>query len=170
MRIRILWSLVVCLSAASCASPPPDDHSPLEGAWRFASLETVSASGETTLVPVYENLLLFTARHYSLAFSRGDSPSPAYVDAWNPTQDEAAVRMTAIVVNTGTYETSGSSLTTSPLFALVPSYVGGIAEYEFSISGDTLTLRTVRAVSADGVILPRIEAGEYNIHKLVRIE
>jgi hypothetical protein len=170
MQRQFLWGLVVLLSATSCVSPPPDARSPLEGAWRFSSLETVSANGETTQVPVYENLLLFTARHYSLAFSRGDSQSPAYVDTWNPTQDEAAARVAAIVVNTGTYETSGSNLTTSPFFALVPSYIGGRAEFEFSISGDTLTMRNVRITSADGVILPGIEAGRHDIYKLVRIE
>jgi hypothetical protein len=72
-------------------------------------------------------------------------------------------------VNSGRYEVSGSTLTTHPLFALVPSYVGGSAEYELSLSGDTLTLRVMNVTSSEGVQLPLIAQGSSDVYTLVRL-
>jgi hypothetical protein len=170
MQRRVVLGFVALLGAITCVATAPDNRSPLEGAWRFAVLETVSEDGEATSVPVHENLLLFTGHHYSLAFSRGETQSLPFASTWVPTDEEAVGRVAAIVVNTGTYEISGATLTTSPLFALVPSYVGGRADFEFSISGDTLTMRVVNAVSVDGVQLPVIADGQHDVYTLTRIE
>ena len=74
--------------------------------------------------------MLFTARHYSIARSTGEEPMAPYTERWTPTETEQLARMNSIVVNAGTYEATPSSFVTRPLFALVPGFVGGTAEYE----------------------------------------
>ncbi|MCG6955077.1 MAG: lipocalin-like domain-containing protein [Gemmatimonadetes bacterium] len=170
MRHRNMLGIFAILGATACASQPAAERSPLEGAWRFSGLETVSASGDVTETPVYENLLLFTGHHYSLAFSRGETKSPPFADTWVPNDEEAVARLAAIVVNTGTYEVAGTNVTTTPVFAIVPSYIGGRADFEFSISGDTLTMTLLRVASVDGVPLPAMAEGAHDVYTLVRVE
>jgi len=169
MHFRLFPILLAVVSAAACNSAQAPPTSPVEGAWRFSQLQSISAEGETTTVPTHESMLLFSSGHYSIAFSRGDTKIPPYGGVWAPTDAEAVARMASIVVNSGSYEISGSSLTTRPIFALVPSYIGGRTEYEFSLSGDTLTLRVVDVVSADGVQLPLIAQGSRDVYTLVRL-
>jgi hypothetical protein len=73
-------------------------------------------------------------------------------------------------MNTGTYEISGSTLTTRPVFALVPSFIGGHAEQQFSLDGNTLTLTVVNVESADGVQVPAMAAGGRAIYTLERVD
>jgi hypothetical protein len=73
-------------------------------------------------------------------------------------------------VNTGTYEVTGTNVTTTPVFAIVPSYIGGRADFEFSISGDTLTMTLLRVASVDGVPLPAMAEGAHDVYTLVRVE
>ena len=169
MRFKLFLILTAVLPAWACNSAPATPVSPVEGAWRFSQLQRVSADGETTTIPTQESMVLFSGGHYSIAFSSGDSGVPPYAETWAPTEEEAVARMASIVVNSGTYQISGSTLTTHPLFALVPSYVGGRAEYELSLSGETLTLRVMNVVSADGVQLPLIAQGSTDVYMLVRL-
>ena len=74
-----------------------------------------------------------------------------------------------MTVNAGTYEVTGSTATLRPLFALVPEFVGGSAEHEYELSGDTLTLRWGRTLAADGVESAFSAAGEWWELTLVRI-
>jgi len=169
MRSKLFLILAAVVSVSACGSAPATPASPVEGAWRFSQLQRVSADGETTTIPVQESMILFSGGHYSIAFSSGDSRVPPYAEVWAPTEEEVLARMASIVVNSGAYEISGSTLTTHPIFALVPSYIGGRAEYEFSLSGDTLTLRVMNIVSADGVQLPLITQGSSDVYTLVRL-
>ncbi len=176
-RSFVLLVLLLFLGVAACQQQAPleqaipePETAPLEGAWRFVGGQTVAASGETTEVTIHESLMLFTAGHYSIARSAGEERIPPYAERWSPTDTEQLARMNSIVVNAGTYEATESSLVTRPLFALVPEFVGGTAEYEYELSGDTLTLTTTNIVSADDVQLPLIANGGRDIYTLERIE
>ena len=169
--------LLLFLATAACQpqapveqAVPQPERAPLEGAWRFVGGESISASGETTAVSMQESVMLFTARHYSIARSTGEERTAPYAERWTPTDPEQLARMNSIIVNAGTYEATPSSLVTRPLFALVPEFVGGTAEYEYELSGDTLTLTTTNIVSADGIQVPFLAEGGRETLRLERIE
>jgi len=169
--------LALSLLFLACQAPPPPEQdavpeptTALEGAWHMVAIQDVSATGDTTDVPVYENLILFAGHHYSIAFSRGDHRSEYWAERWNATDDELLDRFHLITVNTGTYELTDATLVTHPMFALVPEFVGGTAEYGVVLTGDQLTLNSSSVVSVDGVQNPQIAEGGYRIHRLERIE
>ncbi len=135
-------------------TPPPQAAQatgPLEGAWSLTGLEEVAADGTRTVLTPQESLFLFAGGHYSMAYAVGEQRSPFYADRFNPTDAESLARMNSMTVNAGTFEIQGTRVIVRPMVARVPEFVGGRAEHEFTVSGDTLTLRWERTVSADGV-------------------
>ena len=148
--MNLVAPLLVVLGA--CAAPAvPDDTGPFEGAWRLTSMVNVAADGTRTDFTPQESLFLFRGAHYSMAFAYAEQPSAPYAVAFTPTDEESLARFGSMTVNTGTYEVTGSTAILRPLFALVPEFVGGSAEHEYELSGDTLTLRWGRTLAADGV-------------------
>jgi len=142
----------------------------VEGAWRIASLQAVSATGEVSELPIQESLMLFFDGYYSNAFSRHESPSPYFTDRFNPTEEERIARLSELTVNTGTYELGSGTLTLRPMFALTPEFIGGAAEFEYQLSGDQLTLTQRNVVSVDGVQSQVFAAGEGRVFHLQRIQ
>ncbi len=170
--------LLAGLSLALASCQPPDraddssqatETSPVEGAWRVTAIQEVSADGEVTETPTYESLVLFADGYYSIAFSLGDAPSQFFAERWAATEEESSARFQNIIVNTGTYELTGSSVVTEPLFALVPEFIGGVATYDVSVVGDELTLTAVNIVSDDGVQLPIFVQGGQWVLQLARM-
>jgi len=143
--------------------------SPLEGAWRLVARHVIAADGTTTDDTPQENLFLFTENHYSIAYASGDERFPLFSERWNPTETEKADRFSSMVVNTGTYELTGSKLVTRPLFALVPGYINGEAEIDYELSGDTLTLTYVNIVSSEGVQISYFAEGNKSLLRLIRL-
>ena len=146
--------------ATACSGPPAGaadgvvaTASPIEGAWRIVRIERVSPEGVAEEIPVFESHVLYGDGHYSSAFASGEEPRP-YADVWPSTDAEKITRMQAMTVNSGTYEVTGSVVRHRPLFALVPSFVGGWAESEFEVTGDTLRLSVLRTQSVEGVAVP----------------
>ena len=74
-----------------------------------------------------------------------------------PTPEEMVAQYESIIVNTGTYEITGSTVTFRPVIAKSPGFVGGQATAELQITGDALTLTFQSIVSADGTSPPRVE-------------
>ena len=62
----------------------------------------------------------------------------------------------SIIVNTGTYETSGSTVTFRPILAKSPGFVGGSSTATFTVEGNTLTLEWLTVESSDGVSAPDV--------------
>ncbi len=166
-RLTLVASLVVL---GACAAPAvQDDTDPLEGAWQLTGLAQVSAEGTRTDLTHQESLFLFRGGHYSMAYAFGEERSPAYGERFTPTDEESLARFGSMTVNAGTYEVTGSTATLRPLFALVPEFVGGSAEHEYELSGDTLTLRWGRTLAADGVESAFSAGGSWTELTLVRI-
>ena len=148
----MLVSLSVLL--VGCEAQPAADLSPVEGAWRLTALVNIAPDGARTDVTPQESLIFFGRDYYSMAYAFGDQRSPYYAERFNPTDEESLARMKSMTVNTGTYEVEGSKLLLRPLVARVPEFVNGLAEHEYTVSGDTLTLIWGRTVSEDGIEAP----------------
>ncbi len=152
-RLKVVASLLVLL--VGCEAPAQSDSAgPLEGAWRLTSQVDVAVDGTRTDNTPQESLFLFRGDHYSMAFAYGAEPSPPYTERFTPSDEESVARFSSMTVNTGTYEVSGSTVTFRPLFALVPEFVGGFAEHDYELSGNTLRLTWRRTVAFDGVEAP----------------
>ena len=128
------WALASAQSAPS-----------LQGAWRVTEIVVTGAAAATTSSP-QPGLYVFTRQHYSIVTVNGttarkagaapkdpakltDAEKVAQYELWNP-----------FTANSGTYQVSGSTLTTRPLVAKNPGVMGATQTREFKIDGNTLTL------------------------------
>ncbi len=177
MHPRRFLALPAALFLAACQPQVAQEDSPgepsppsVEGAWNLVGLELVSADGEVTQVPTYENLVLFTGGYYSMAFSRGDHRSPFFSERWGATEEEQLDRWSLIIVNAGTYEMTESELITHPLFALVPEFVGGSARHAYVVTEDEFVLTVTGIVSADGIENPQFTDGSTWVYRMERID
>ena len=99
----------------------------------------------------------------------GCKQSARWAFSWRPTDEERAAAFSSIIVNAGTYSITDSTLTTFPIVAKTPEFIGGTAIYDYSISGDTLRVEMTDALSRDGVRDPGV--GRISIPMtLVRVE
>ncbi len=160
-------------SASSAQTSTDDDQreNVLEGVWRIDQAQTVDSTGQTTNDYPQTNVVIFTAGHYSFVWTFGSETRPLAAERWNPTDAEKIEAYNSIIVNTGTYELTGSTLVTRPIAAKSQEYVGGgYSDYEYRVEGDTLYLTGTSLVSFDGVGLDFYSGGGRDNYTLVRIE
>ncbi len=154
--------LVALVSTASCGkAPTPAEPSapvnPLLGVWSMTAM--TSGSGGATIDPSQPGLFIFTEGYYSEVTSLGADPRPASAAGFNPTSEEKVAQYDTIIVNAGTYEADGSTITFRPMVAKSPEFIGGHSTMDFQINGDALTLTVRSVVAADEVSAPPDSAG-----------
>ncbi len=93
-------------------------------------------------------LVIFTPRHYSLAWAR--APLPAVRRPWSPTAEEELDCLSSLAFDTGAWELEGSRLVTRPTLASTLALNGGRASWRWRVHADTLWLTQDEAVSAAG--------------------
>ena len=131
--VLILSALAVTLSGQS--SPAA---SPLVGAWRVAEIADGNGPPITSPQP---GLYVFTRQHYSFSRINGTRPLPAYPSNDKATDADKVAVFNALYLNTGTYTVTGNTLATKAMVAKSAFAIGGAGnQYEFAISGNTLTL------------------------------
>ena len=105
----------------------------------------VDADGNVNDEPL-PALYVFTPTHYSVMIGSGDVPRATY-EGENITDAEKIGAYDSIIANSGRYEIDGNTLKTRAYVAKDPNYMGGWPEnevnYEFSVDGDTLTIRNL---------------------------
>jgi hypothetical protein len=117
-------------------------------------MTAISGDGRATIDPSQPGLVIFTEGYYSAVYSLGAEPRPLSAAGFNPTSEEMAAQYDTIIVNTGTYEASGSTITLRPMVAKSPEFIGGHSTMDYQINGDTLTLSVTSTVDADGASPP----------------
>jgi len=172
LRLRAVATILAVLICVSCnQSPaPPEATAPpenaLQGVWRMESIESTDEAGNATAFQAQPGQLIFTDSHYSMVYVPDESPRVPSAKHWEPTDAERLAHYQSIIVNSGTYEMSGSRITVRPIIARAPEFVGGHETLEFGLDGDLLTLRTVELVSGGGVA----NTGAADTMKLRRVE
>ena len=83
------------------------------------------SDGGATIDPAQPGVFIFTDEHYSAVYSLGAEPRLLSAAAFSPTSEEKAAQYDTIIVNTGTYEVSGSTITFHPMVAKSPEFIGG---------------------------------------------
>jgi len=163
MQVR-LGALTVGLAlfvvgvATSCGQAPetepatPTSTNPLQGVWSVTAIDP--GDGSAVIDPSQPGLYIFARGYYSAVFAREAKARVPAATAFSPTPEEMVAQYESIIVNTGTYEISGSTVTFRPIIAKSPGFVGGQSTSEFETSGDVLTLRETSTVAADGTAAP----------------
>jgi hypothetical protein len=86
----------------------------------------------------------------------GREPRRGSAKTWFPTYDEKVRDFETIIVNSGTYDLTDTTLTIRPAIAKTPEYVGGSGVFEYRIEADTLWLDNVDIHSSDGTQDPYV--------------
>lgn len=173
----VLFGLV---SAAAVASAQVDrqvpdtqaaiqSSSPLAGSWEMIEIAVISARGESRYPDPAPGLFIFGGGYYSMVWMPLTEVPGDFAEIWRPTEEEKAAAFSSIIVNSGTYTWTDSTITTVPLVAKTPEFIGGSATYAYSISGDTLRIEMTDTVSRDGVRDPGVGAFSMPL-TLVRVE
>lgn len=161
-------SLLVLSGVMGCQQTPATQATSttneLVGAWSLRAVDP--GDGSAVIEPSQPGQFIFTDRHYSAVFSPARDVREKSVIAFQPTADEMVAQYQSIIVNAGTYEISGSTVTFRPIIAKSPGFVGGHQTSTFTLRGDTLILSAAAVVAADGVAAPNV-GGSLT---LVRIE
>jgi len=145
-RISTRIAIALCFLGGTAVATPLLAQSELNGVWSIAEVSGHNAEGDWEWNPVQPSLYIFMDGYYSMAQVNGSEPRPLMPDGttWdNMTEDQLrSVCSTAVFsANSGTYEVSGSSLTTRPMVAKWPNFMeGGSASYTYSMETDMLTL------------------------------
>lgn len=124
----------------------------IEGAWKVTERSLKSPDTSWTDTNPQPSLYIFSKQHYSIMFVpsgsdgtsqprelvSGDQPVLGSVD---PTDAEKLAAFDSIIANSGTYEVSGSTVTTRPTVAKSPNFMsGGSLTFTYELEGDTLQL------------------------------
>jgi hypothetical protein len=135
MKMKMILVALVVVVAATVSGQQPS--TPLVGAWRVTEL--TDANG--TIANPQPGLYVFAKQHYSFVRIQGTRPLPDYPSNDKATDADKVAVFNALYMNTGTYSVSGNRLSTVAMVAKSKFAIGGSGnQYDFSISGNTLTL------------------------------
>ncbi len=142
---------------------------PVEGVWRLSVVHLAGPDGETVDTHPLAGLYTFMREHYSIVRMLGSQLPPHNARLWYPSMAEKAQQHDAIIVNAGTYEINDTILTTYPMAAKTPEFIGGRTVYVWKAVADSLWLTTLDIRSRDDVQDPFVT--DYRlVIKLVRAE
>ena len=130
----VLLALLVFVATVSGQTPAPKN--PLIGAWQVTEIDNPNQPPITNL---RASLYVFSDRYYN--FARVSRPLPPYPSNDKATEADKAAVFDALYLNAGSYTVSGKTLTTKVTVAKSGFVMEGPgAQYEFSVSGNTLVL------------------------------
>ncbi len=154
MRIRIaaFFGLAMFVLNYATLATPLCAQTELNGAWTYVEVSGHTSEGDWEWKPVQPSLYLFMDGHYSIMYVMGSESRPLMADDATRegiTDEQMRSIFMPFVANSGTYQVTGSTLTTKPTVALWPNFMeGGSAEFRYAIENGMLILR--RSNEAEG--------------------
>ena len=134
-------SLAVLLMLVMFPEAVSAEKGPLEGAWKIVEVSHTSPDTSWTWSDPRPSLFIFGRGHYSMMFVWGTEPRALFADRSNSTDEEKLAAYGSFVANSGTYEVTGSAVTTRPIVAKNPNFMSGeYLTYEFVVQDDSLLL------------------------------
>lgn len=128
------------------------------GVWQVREIARQDVARSHVEYPL-PSVFIFTEHHYSMMWLPSVESQKSFAERWNPTDQEKIERFNSLIVNAGTYQVEGSTLTAHPVVARMPDFVGGTLICEFRIEKDTLWLKFVDEYSFDKVQAPWVKDG-----------
>ena len=123
----------------------------IEGIWRITKITTTTSQGDNTNPQLLPSMYVFTKKHYSIIWMPGRELQKNYAKRWQPTSEEKVQSYNSIIVNAGTYSIEENVITTKPVIAKTPDFIGGYAKFEYEVEGNVLKLTRIDTMSNDGI-------------------
>lgn len=139
------------------------------GVWQVKETARQNTSSSHADKPL-PSIFIFTEHHYSMMWVPSVESQQPFEERWNPADAEKVERFNSLIVNAGTYEIKGSTLTAHPVVARIPDFVGGKLICEYRIENKTMWLKFLDEYSFDGVQAPWVASGSGLVLILERIE
>jgi hypothetical protein len=149
-RYFIFFLLALSLFAVLQAQNPPAN--PLQGVWKVVQIQLAVSGKEYINAGPQPGMMIFTKEYYSMVWMPQEKKQPDNATVWQPTDTEKIQQFNSLIVNSGNYTLSDSLLTTFPIVAKTPEFIGGKASYHWSINQDTLQLIVREIYSRNGVL------------------
>lgn len=169
---RAVTVLFIAIALATIVMAQGGARGPLEGVWKVTEEVVTGASASSTANP-QPGLFIFTRTHYSMLRVARTQPR-ALFKAVDPTNEEKIAAYDTFTANSGTYEVTGTTLTTRPMVAKNPNFMaGGFDKYQFRVDGNTLWL-TSKSTDINMRLADRLVPGSGPVsetrRKLIRVE
>lgn len=164
------WHLILfAFLIFSCQQPVFRPPNSLEGVWKVIHIRSVWGGNENVNAAPQPGLAIFTKRHYSMVWIPTAQSRKPSAKRWFPTDGEKIHDFNTVIVNSGTYGLKDSILTTYPVVAKTPEFMGGWAAFNCRVSGDSLWLTGTDIFSCDNVRDPGVDQVRTTI-QFVRVE
>ena len=137
-------TIVIFLSGISLATFAQAQGS-LDGAWQVQEVMINGGQNPGTNATPQPSLYLFTDQYYSIMYVPGAEPRAAAPGDDGFSDEETIASFNSFIANSGSYESSGSSITMHPIVARVPDVMGITIEVEYQLNGETLVLTGTNA-------------------------
>ena len=167
--VLLVLFLLAMTGCSQYMTDVPETRGPLEGSWVMTEIAVISERGENTYPDPAPGLFIFDKSYYSMVWMPLTEIPPDFEEIWRPTEEEKAGAYSSIVVNSGTYTYTDTTVTTVPSVAKTPEFIDGHAVYTYRVEGDTLWMEMTDTVSRDGVQDPGVGLFRMPL-KLVRVE
>ena len=145
--------LVVLLIVACQQSPAEPEPGPLEGGWKSVEISGSGPDTSWTITSPQPSLYIFAKQHYGIMYATGSKPRALFNEsaAQGGTDAEKVAAYDSFVANSGTYETTESTITTRPIVAKWPNFMTGeeSVTFEYRTEGDSLWLTLQQASFLD---------------------
>jgi hypothetical protein len=145
---RILSIVLPFVLLSAIAFPQSNGSNPLIGVWKVTEIDGVTTQ---------PGLVVFTKSHYSLIPLEGAKPQVRLPDGGGSDVQKAQL-FDMLAANAGRYDISGSKLIRHPLVAKSPNVRTGFSNFDFRISGNTLTLSGINLL------------GHQMMYRMVKVE
>ena len=125
----------------------------LQGTWKTVEIANTLPDSSWTDENPLPGLFIFGKNHYSIMHAVGNPPRKLFADDRNRTDAETVAAYESFWANSGTYEISGSTITTRTIVAKNPNRMAEnrTVEIKYKLDGDTLWLTFSRRSGGTGV-------------------
>jgi len=141
-KIVISFLLIVLIGCSNNQEISQKAKTSLKGAWTIDKTTWISKDTSVTLIPKNKGYLLITNGNYSIAWSSVERRIP-FKSLSNPTQEETITGFQSIVFNSGYYNITDSTFTTTAKLAKVPGFEGGKQFYNYIFQNDSIVRLTL---------------------------
>ena len=147
MKTKII-SLLLAIVGSSVAFDARS-QSVLSGAWK---VEEITNSVQRTRIDTNPppSLYLFTDGYYSIMWLTGEE-RPDFQPDVDVEDEEIIAAFDSFIAQSGSYEVSGSTITTIPMIKKIPGNTGIPENIEYRLEGDTLYLIQTQPVNSTNV-------------------
>ena len=170
IKLHLAASIFAAILFSNCNGSKPKEYSnKLDGAWTVVEITKVNGDSTQIVNNPQPGIWIFSDDSYSATWSLSSDVRDTYAQPFSPTQDEMIKAYQTIVVNTGTYELTDTTMTTYPVLARVPAFSGGKSVWDFRLESDIIFLTIREEYSKKGEWARWLDDFHYSV-KLERIK